>query len=348
MNVSRAHVGGQTVLAVTLAAAPVSVRAATPMSYLHSAGARADPVTSLIWGLITLSVAVVAIIGLLVVVGVLQRRRSAKWQTGETSDVVRGGGSALMRWVYGGLIATTVVLAGFVTWTMSTLASIRAPAKPPLFTIEIIGHQWWWEARYLASDPSRNFTTANEIHVPVGEPVRLRLSSADVIHSFWIPALSGKTDLIPGRINETWIEADRAGDFRGQCAEFCGQQHAHMALRAVAQPTKEFEAWWNRQLQPAAEPASPHEVQQGKQLFTARCGICHTVSGTLAGGKLGPDLSHLMGRAELAANILPNNPATLSAWISAPQRLKPHSKMPNPELSGPQLQAIRQFLLTLH
>lgn len=142
MNASRAHAGGQALIAATLAVMPASVRAETPMSYLHSAGARADPVTSLVWGLITLSVAVVAIISLLVVVGVLKLRRSAEWRPGEPSDVVRGGGSGVMHWIYGGLIATTVVLAGFVAWTMSTLAAIRAPAKPPLFTLEIIGHQW--------------------------------------------------------------------------------------------------------------------------------------------------------------------------------------------------------------
>jgi cytochrome c oxidase subunit 2 len=231
---------------------------------------------------------------------------------------------------------------------MSTLAAIRSPDQTERFTIHVVGHQWWWEVRYVGSSPSQSFTTANEIRIPSGRRIRLRLSSADVIHSFWVPALSGKTDLIPGRTNETWLEANRTGEFRGQCAEFCGHQHALMALRVVSLPADEFAEWWAQQLKPAPDDAAASEtVRNGRQLFVAKCGICHTVRGTLAGGKLGPDLSHLMSRETLAANTIPNTRAGLSAWISDPQKIKPGNKMPNVELSSDELRAIRTFLYTL-
>ena len=219
-------------------------------------------------------------------------------------------------------------------------------AADPRFTIEITGQQWWWEVRYVSDDPSRIFETAHEIHVPVGEPVRLRLRSEDVIHSFWVPAVAGKTDLIPGQTNETWIQADTPGVYRGQCAEYCGRQHAHMALRLFADPPEEFEAWWNRQLE-AAKPPETEIAQVGQTHFVLRCGACHTVRGTAAGGAVGPDLTHLLSRTTLAANMLPNDVAHLSGWIANPQFIKPESKMPNLELSGPQLDAIRSYLLTL-
>lgn len=319
----------------------------TPMSYLESAGARAAPVTPLIWGLIYLAAAVVIVITLLVIVGILKRRTTDAWLPGQRSDVERGG-SGVLRWVYAGLIATTITLAAFVAWTMSTLAAIRSPDQAEQFTVHVVGHQWWWEVRYIGSSPSQSFTTANEIRIPSGRPIRLRLSSADVIHSFWVPALSGKTDLIPGRTNETWLEANRTGDFRGQCAEFCGQQHALMALRVVSLPGDEFAKWWAQQLKPApGDTGASETVRNGRELFVAKCGICHTVRGTLAGGKIGPDLSHLMSRETLAANTIPNTRAGLSAWISAPQQIKPKNKMPNVELSSEELHAIRTFLYTL-
>ena len=143
---------------------------------------------------------------------------------------------------------------------MVTLADTEPPHGKPAFTIEVTGHQWWWQVRYLSDQPSRTFNTANEIHIPVGEPVRVKLVSADVIHSFWIPALGGKTDLIPGQTNVTWIEADKPGVYRGQCTEYCGKQHAHMALTVVASEPNEFEAWWNAQLEGA--PAPDNEVSR--------------------------------------------------------------------------------------
>jgi cytochrome c oxidase subunit 2 len=188
--------------------------------------------------------------------------------------------------------------------------------------------------------------TANEIHIPVGEPVRLKLGSADVIHTFWVPTLSGKTDLIPGQTNLTWLEADTPGVYRGQCNEYCGQQHAHMALAVYADAPDEFGAWWDRQVQAADRPEAA-AVSQGQRQFLLRCGACHAVRGTLAGGRVGPDLTHLMSRSTIAAGMLPNTVGHLSGWVANPQFIKPGSKMPNLELSGPELDEIRSYLLTL-
>ncbi len=200
--------------------------------------------------------------------------------------------------------------------------------------------------RYKSDDPSREFTTANEIHVPVGEPVRFELRSADVIHTFWVPALSGKTDLIPGQTNTTWLEADAPGVYRGQCNEYCGQQHAHMALSLYADPPDQFQSWWDGQLRSAPAPAAP-AAASGQRQFQQKCAACHSVRGSLAGGRVGPDLTHLMSRGTIAAGLLPNMVGNLSGWIANPQVLKPGCKMPNLELSGPELQAIRSYLLTL-
>jgi cytochrome c oxidase subunit 2 len=212
--------------------------------------------------------------------------------------------------------------------------------------VQVTGHQWWWEIRYLSDDPSQEFVTANEIHIPVGKAVEVRLRAADVIHSFWVPALAGKTDLIPGQENRTWIEAQRPGVYRGQCGEYCGEQHAHMGFQVVASSPDQFERWRKQQLQSAASdltgPAKP-----GRDLFTTRCGICHTVRGTTAGGILGPDLTHVMSRARIGAAALPNNPGSLAAWIADPQHVKPGNFMPRLDLSGPQMVLVRQYVESL-
>jgi cytochrome c oxidase subunit II len=200
--------------------------------------------------------------------------------------------------------------------------------------------------KYVADEVSRNFETANEIHVPVGEPVKLVLTSADVIHSFWVPAIAGKTDLIPGQQNIAWLRADRPGVYRGQCVEYCGKQHAHMALRLFADPPDVFQAWWDDQLEPVDAPERA-EARAGAELFRLHCSACHAVRGMPAGGQMGPDLSHLMQRTTIASGMLPNTTGHLSGWIANPDRLKPGTKMPRLDLSGPELDAIRAFLLTL-
>jgi cytochrome c oxidase subunit 2 len=314
------------------------------MGYLQTYGPRADPATSLLWGLIILSLAVVGIVTALAVAGVVVRRHR-----GPISDIaalpVERGASGLA-WFYVGMPLTVVALIGALVWTIMVLAAVDSPAAEPRVTIEVTGHQWWWEARYRGAAPNDTFTTANEIHIPTGEPVMIRLMGADVIHSFWIPALSGKTDTIPGQTNFTWLQTNRPGDYLGQCAEYCGLQHAHMAVRVVAQAPADFETWRRGQLAPAPSPTEA-SVLTGRTLFVVRCGACHTVRGTDAGGVHGPDLTHLMSRATLAAGAVPNDVSGLSGWIANPQALKPGAKMPATFLSGPQLTAMVDYLETL-
>jgi len=211
----------------------------------------------------------------------------------------------------------------------------------------IVGHQWWWEIQYEDQQPSRTFTTANEIHVPVGRPVVVELHGGDVIHSLWVPSLAGKRDLIPGRTATLTFQADQPGIYRGQCAEFCGFQHAFMAFEVHAQPPADYEAWRQAQLKPAPEPADG-QAQHGKQLFQSiQCAMCHTVQGTIAQAHNAPDLTHFASRRTIAAGTLPNTQANLASWIIDPQKHKPGSNMPSNPLSGEDLNALVAYLETL-
>jgi cytochrome c oxidase subunit 2 len=317
---------------------------ASPFNYLVTNGPRADPATALLWGLIALSVVVSMIIAGLVVAGVAVRRPRGAPQDMADRPARRGpNGHA---WFYVGMPLTVFALLGVLVWTIQVLAAVDSPPARPSLTIEVTGHQWWWEARYLSPDPTRIFTTANELHVPVGEPVLVKLVSADVVHSFWIPALTGKTDAIPGQLNVAWLQANRPGAFEGRCAEYCGLQHAHMALTVFAEPAAAFEAWRAGQLRPANPPVGGAAVA-GQALFVSRCGGCHAVRGTPAGGIRGPDLTHLMTRHNLAAGAVDNTVGGLSGWISNPEALKPGAQMPATWLSGPDLQATVAYLETL-
>jgi cytochrome c oxidase subunit 2 len=310
------------------------------MGYLATFGPRADPATALTWGLLGLSCLVVAVISVLVVAGAIMRRQP---QAVEIADVpVRRSGSGL-KWIYWGLGLTLIALAASIIWTVEVLAEVNAPGGRPAVTIEVTGHQWWWEARYLGRTPQDDFVTANELHIPVGEPVMIKLIGADVIHSFWVPALTGKTDTIPGRTNVAWLQANAPGIYRGQCAEYCGEQHAHMALYVAADPPEAFAAWATRQRQAASAPASS-EATTGEQVFVRRCGACHTVRGSEAGGVLGPDLTHLAGRSTIASGMLPNTIGNLDGWILNPQALKPGAKMPPVPLSAPELASVTAYL----
>jgi cytochrome c oxidase subunit 2 len=228
---------------------------------------------------------------------------------------------------------------------------LAAPGEAALI-IEITGHQWWWDVKYKNPDPSQVFETANEIHVPIGRPVSIDLRAADVIHSFWVPNLTGKQDLIPGQDNVVSFTARRAGRYRGQCAEFCGWQHAHMAFWVIVQSADDFEAWRHVQLMAAnPTPGDESEAQQvlkGKDTFITRgCALCHTIRGTDAGGRTGPDLTHLASRSTLAAGTLPNTKQDLIAWIADPQSIKPGNKMPKVPLDLSELDALGEYLRTL-
>ena len=217
-------------------------------------------------------------------------------------------------------------------------------------TIRVVGHQWFWEVRYGQDNQSRPhdmFTTANEIHIPAGRPVQVLLASDDVIHSFWVPNLHGKKDMIPGHDASIWFKADRPGTFFGQCAEFCGFQHAQMRLVVVAESPAEFEAWQESQRQTAAEPQTDRQ-RRGREIFLGgTCAFCHTIEGTMARSRVGPDLTHVASRASLAAGSLPNTTGHLAGWILDPQQIKPGSRMPPNPLKPEDLHALLDYLSIL-
>ncbi|WP_395408237.1 c-type cytochrome [Pseudoduganella sp. UC29_106] len=214
-------------------------------------------------------------------------------------------------------------------------------------------HMWWWEARYYDASTGREAVVANELHIPTGVPVYLALTSADVIHTFWLPSLSGKVDMLPERLHGLTLRADRAGDYRGQCAEFCGAQHANMALRLTAQPPSDFANWFARQSRPAAAPPSASaRIAQGQRSFVAaRCVSCHAVRGLheqpAPDAPKAPDLTHVGSRSTIAAGALPMNKGTLAAWIADPQAIKPGARMPGATVSAEQVSAIAEWLESL-
>ncbi|WP_442755684.1 cytochrome c oxidase subunit II [Methylocystis sp. JAN1] len=317
--------------------------ASPPMNYLQAFGDKAEAISVLTWALLWLSIVVVAIVTLLTIAGVWTRRTSLDANEAAREPIIRRGGG--LSWITIGVALSTIALFGAMIWNAYTMAAINRPPREPTLAIEVVGYQWWWRFRYKSDDPSKIFETANEAHIPTGEPVRLEVRAEDVIHSFWIPALGGKTDLIPGQTNVSWLVAGKPGVYRGQCAEYCGRQHAHMALTVVAESPDAFRAWREAQQRPAQKPQGP--LAADAVLFTGRCGACHTVRGTLAGGRLGPDLTHVMSRGDIAANTLPNSPAGLTGWIADPQSAKPGNMMPRLELEASELTRIRNFVQSL-
>jgi len=211
----------------------------------------------------------------------------------------------------------------------------------------VTGHQWWWEIQYQDATPSNIVTTANEIHIPVGRPVQIQLRSGDVIHSFWIPNLHGKKDAFPDHETSLWLQADREGFFDGQCAEFCGAQHAHMRMQLVAESESKFQSWLQNQRQSAPQPQSDMQ-KKGQQVFLSHtCVTCHTIQGTDAGARLGPNLTHLASRQKIAAGTLPNMTGHLAGWIIDPQKIKPGVRMPQNPLNPEDLRALLEYLESL-
>jgi cytochrome c oxidase subunit 2 len=292
------------------------------------------------WGLTIVSCAVIVIISALVLWGALRRRPAPA----SSDEIVRAGNG--LAYIYTGTAITLGVLFVCLVWALATLARVSHAQTPAKVTVEVVGHEWWWEMRYRGDVPARTFTTANELHIPVGQPVEIRVTTADVTHSFWVPQLAGKIDTIPGQHNVRWLEADEPGVYYGQCTEYCGQQHAHMALTVVAESSEAFTHWWDHQLSHAALP-SGGDAADGYQVFLSNCATCHTVRGTGAGGILGPDLSHIAQRLRLPAGVYLNTPQTLTQWVSHPQGMKPGVLMPDPQLDSRQLHNVVAFLETL-
>jgi cytochrome c oxidase subunit II len=275
----------------------------------------------------------------LVIIGLigalLFRRRAAD---ADRSDVAR---PALLIWV-------GAVLLGLTVLTVASYAADRRvavqTASKPAFDVQITANQWWWDVTYKNGDPSQEVRTANELHLPVNLPVHVTLKSNDVIHSFWVPPLSGKQDLIPGRVNDMLLIATKTGAFRGQCAEYCGTQHAHMALDVTVEPLADFQRWWRAQLTPAAAPATPLAQAGYRLVMSQQCASCHKIAGTPASARFGPDLTHLASRRSIAAGTFPMTRGHLYAWVADPQGAKPGNNMPYIGLGADQLHAVLAYL----
>jgi cytochrome c oxidase subunit 2 len=313
---------------------------------LNAKGLQAARIERLWWFMFSIVVGVYIVVVVWVGSAVLRSRTSAS--VTEIPPQVNAAADKRMTIVVGSAIGLTVILL-FVMLTSSVMtghAISGLTSKNPV-AIDIIGHQWWWEVRYEATQADQTVITANEIHIPVGQPVVIKTSSVDVIHSFWAPNLHGKRDLIPGYQNALWIQADEAGTYRGQCAEFCGHQHAHMAFFVIAETPDKFNAWLAQQVSTPPEPADP-VAKQGEQVFlTHTCVMCHTVRGNGSGGKFGPDLTHIASRNTIAAGTLPNNRGNLAGWILDSQSIKPGNKMPPNPLPSDDLNALLAYLETL-
>lgn len=305
-------------------------------STLDAAGPKGADIATLWWVLFVISVIVCVVVFALLMYAVFRRRSE------RTPNEDRGTDRATLV-IVGGAIIPAVILVGvfgFVLYTMNVTAS---PSRASVLTIQVIGHRWWFEIRY----PASHVTTANELHVPVGRPVTLQLTSADVIHSFWVPQIQQKTDMIPGRINSTWFQVSKAGVYRGECAEFCGIEHGLMDFEVVGDPPARFQQWLAHQAQPAPRPVTALALQ-GEQVFLgSACVYCHALMGTNASGRIGPDLTHLASRLTIGAGVLPNSIGNLAGWIANSQRIKPGNAMPPMALDSGDLQALLTYLETL-
>lgn len=235
-----------------------------------------------------------------------------------------------------------VIVTVFFVLAARTMG-IADPAPPPNPDLIIVGHQWWWEARYTKSGA----VAANEIHIPVGKPISLKLDSADVLHEFWVPELARKITTVPGHPNHIWLQADKAGTYLGFCSEFCGTQHAWMHFLIIAEPQEQFETWQNAQLAAAAPPATEN-AKKGLALFEQlSCVNCHAIKGTIASANVGPNLTHFASRRQLGAGIVANTPKNLRRWLTDPQKVKPGAKMPDFKFTGEQVTDLADYIETL-
>lgn len=257
------------------------------------------------------------------------------------------GGERRAGFLVGGAVAATaLIIAGLTAFSYFATHGLAASSEAPI-RIRVRGYQWWWEVTYLDPVPSRRFVTANELHLPAGQSVTIDLAAPDVIHSFWVPNLGGKQDLIPGRANQISFTLDHPGIYRGQCSQFCGLQHAHMAMLVVVEDRAAFDRWRDGQIATATETTTSEQMR-GQQVFTAKaCAACHTVRGTSASGTLGPDLTHVGSRAFIAAGMLPTTRGSLAAWIADPQTIKPGNNMPLLPLDAEELRSVSAYLAAL-
>ena len=317
----------------------------SPQNYLIHTGGRAESwIAWLGWeAIIAFCAATLVTWGLLLWFALRRRGTFA-----EHAPIDINSGQA---WILiGGFLVPLAVLIWLFIGMMDLMVSFPM-GHPATQTPDIVvtGQQWWWEAVYRFKDhPDLSVHTGNEIHVPVGRPMNIEVQSADVMHSFWVPKLHGKIDLVPGLKNIIRLQASEPGTYLGQCASYCGEEHANMRLRVIAQTPRDYAAWLARQRADAPAPASP-EAMRGQQVFLeGACSLCHTVRGTPALGDIGPDLTHIASHQTIAAGMLQNNTANLEAWITHAQSLKPGTPMPDlPEFRGADLRALVAYLQTL-
>jgi cytochrome c oxidase subunit II len=300
----------------------------------HSHASR--EVSGLWWAMMAAAWVVLAGAVAFLVLAWVRRRRTGLPFFGEREEI-----NARAVVLFGILIPIVSVAILFVFANFEVSKATEAPAAgSTAMTVDVVGHQWFWEFRY----PGSRAVTANELHIPVGTRVNVVVRTADVIHSFWVPELNRKIDTIPGHPNRILLAADEPGTYRGQCAEFCGLQHAHMAFSVTAQSRADYDAWLAAQAAPAAKPATA-AARTGEQVFMANaCASCHTIRGTPARGLIGPDLTHVASRATLAGLTIPDDAEHLLAWISDPQSIKPGVKMPGLDLSGADFRAVASYV----
>ena len=293
---------------------------------------------------ITLVVYCIVLIAL--VIYVVRRRHSLSIMP-EPIQTTPESDRRAQRAVGAAMIVTVLFLFIMMVGSFVTGHALGSMNRETAYTIDVYGHQWWWEVQYPNNEPDKTVVTANEIHVPAGVPLRIHGTSRDVIHSFWAPNVQGKRDLMPGYDTDVMMQIDQPGRWRGQCAEYCGEQHAHMSFYMVAESGAQFQKWLNQQAQSSVSPSTPQTVH-GQQVFlTHACVMCHTIRGTPAGSRVGPDLTHLASRATIAAGALPNSIGNLGGWILNAQSIKPGCRMPPNQMTGSELQDLLAYLETL-
>ena len=317
---------------------------ANPIQWaLAPAGPQAQRIAELYWVFfIVCAIAYVLTIAFLIA-AIVRGRSNAEPDTTPRRERSLGRGVAI------GGVLTIVALFGLLIASVATGSAVGTFAndKPDQLEVDVTGHQWWWEVTYPDPESDKIIKTANEMHIPVGKPVLVRLATRDVIHSMWIPNLHGKRDLIPGRVNKLWIQADRPGVFRAPCAEFCGLQHAHMAFVVVAENETDFVKWKTNQQSPARDPKTAAQMRGQQLLLSLPCVNCHSIVGTDAYATIGPDLTHLASRPTLGAGLLVNNKGNLAGWVTNAPALKPGVAMPPNPMRANELQDLLAYLESL-
>ena len=320
------------------------------MNGIHDALAPAGPQAAALFHLWNVMLVVCTVVFVLtiaaLVLGVWRAPRASERAQPDLDPHPRNV-AKLRRAVGWGIAGSSLLLLVLLVASFMADRALSALPLADAVHIDLVGHRFWWEAHYEANAPEQMFATANELHVPVGRPVLIRLRADDVIHSFWVPSLSGKKDLIPGRESTIALRADRAGTYRGQCAEFCGYQHAQMALVVVADPPADYERWRTLQREPAPEPTTAQERRGLELVEQTSCAMCHAIGGTRARGRRAPDLTHMAGRGWLGAGAVENTSKLRAEWIANAQKFKPGIDMPPIDNAPDDLAAISAYLGSL-